>query len=36
MTQHATEVQMPPLSTEQIDDAGLAAVRAWIDALPAP
>lgn len=36
MTQRAAEVQMPPLGTEQIDDAGLAAVRAWIDALPAP
>jgi hypothetical protein len=36
MTQRAAEVQMPPLGTEQIDDAGLTAVRAWIDALPTP
>lgn len=28
--------QMPPLATERIDDAGLAAVRAWIAALPPP
>lgn len=25
------EVQMPPLGTERVDDAGLEAVRAWID-----
>ncbi len=25
--------QMPPLGTEQVDAAGVATVRAWIDAL---
>ncbi len=27
--------QMPPLASELVDDAGIAAVSAWIDALPA-
>ncbi len=36
MAQRAPEVQMPPLGTERLDDTGLAAVRAWIDALPPP
>ena len=26
--------QMPPLGTEQIDELGLATIRAWIDSLP--
>jgi hypothetical protein len=26
--------QMPPLATEVVDDAGVAAVSAWIAALP--
>jgi hypothetical protein len=25
---------MPPLATKVVDDAGLAAVKAWIDSLP--
>jgi hypothetical protein len=28
--------RMPPLATEVVDDAGLAAVSAWIAALPRP
>jgi hypothetical protein len=27
-------LQMPPVGTEFVDDAGLAAVRAWIATLP--
>lgn len=33
MASRAPEVQMPPLATERVDEAGLAAVRAWIAAL---
>ncbi len=35
MTQRASDAQMPPLGTQRVDEAGVAAVRAWIDALPA-
>lgn len=30
------EVGMPPLGTEQVDDFGVSAVRAWISAMSAP
>jgi hypothetical protein len=36
MAQRAPSVQMPPLATEHVDPDGLARVRAWIAALPAP
>jgi hypothetical protein len=26
-------LQMPPIATEQIDDAGMASLRTWIDSL---
>jgi hypothetical protein len=32
-TQRARNVQMPPIATEVVDDAGSALVRAWIEAL---
>jgi mono/diheme cytochrome c family protein len=35
MSTRGTDDQMPPLGTEALDDDGLAAVRAWIAALPA-
>jgi hypothetical protein len=34
MTQRGEKTQMPPLATEQRDDDGIAAVRAWIETLP--
>ena len=34
MSARGTKDQMPPLATEIVDDTGLAAVRAWIAALP--
>ena len=33
MTQRTMMVQMPPLATERTDDAGIALVRSWIQAL---
>jgi len=36
MSVRGTRDQMPPLGTELIDEAGLAAVSRWIDALCAP
>jgi hypothetical protein len=30
------DAQMPPIATKEIDPDGLAAVKAWIDALPPP
>ena len=33
MTQRTVNVQMPPLATEHQDDAGVALVRTWIEAL---
>ena len=33
MTERGPKTQMPPLATEQVDDDGIAAVRAWIEAL---
>lgn len=34
MNARGSNAQMPPLGTEQIDPAGLAAVSNWIDSLP--
>lgn len=34
--QRGSEMQMPPLATHSVDEAGLAAVTAWISSLPAP
>ena len=34
MGQRTQFVQMPPIATEIVDDVGLAAVDAWITALP--
>ncbi len=34
--QRGSEMQMPPLATHTVDDAGVAAVKAWIRSLPAP
>lgn len=34
MSARGTKAQMPPLATKVVDDAGLAAVKAWIDSLP--
>ena len=36
MSSRAGGVQMPPIGTEIADPAGIAAVEAWINALPAP
>jgi hypothetical protein len=36
MSARGTKDEMPPLATEIVDADGLAAVRAWIAALPAP
>jgi mono/diheme cytochrome c family protein len=33
MLQRGPDTQMPPLATEIVDDAGTAAVRAWIESL---
>lgn len=33
MSAHEPKVRMPPIATEQPDTAGIAAVRAWVDAL---
>jgi hypothetical protein len=35
MRARGDDAQMPPLATEVVDAAGLAAVSAWIAALPA-
>jgi hypothetical protein len=35
MSARGSAAQMPPIATEQVDDAGLAAVRAWIGDLTA-
>ena len=32
MTQRTKNVQMPPLGTEHVDDAGVALIRSWIQA----
>jgi hypothetical protein len=34
MTQRGPRTQMPPLASEVVHEEGVAAVRAWIDALP--
>jgi len=34
MGQRTHNVQMPPLATEYVDDAGLAMITAWVQALP--
>jgi len=34
--QRHTDLQMPPLGTHTIDEAGLAEVKAWIQSLPLP
>jgi hypothetical protein len=34
MTQRGPRTQMPPLATEQVDNAGVEHVRAWIESLP--
>lgn len=34
--QRDSAMQMPPLATHTVDEAGLAAVKAWIQSLPAP
>jgi hypothetical protein len=36
MSVRGTRAQMPPIGSEQIDRAGVAAVRTWIDSLTAP
>jgi hypothetical protein len=36
MESRTQTVAMPPLATERVDDAGAAAVRRWIEGLPAP
>ncbi|RYZ04830.1 MAG: hypothetical protein EOO73_21880 [Myxococcales bacterium] len=33
--ERGSEMQMPPLATHSVDEAGLAAVKAWISSLPA-
>jgi hypothetical protein len=35
MSMRGDDNQMPPLATEEVDDTGLAKVRAWIASLPA-
>jgi hypothetical protein len=30
------QAQMPPVGSSQVDDTGMAALRAWIDAMPKP
>ena len=34
MSQRTHNVQMPPLATEYVDDAGLAMMKSWVQALP--
>jgi cytochrome c553 len=33
ISQRAMNVQMPPIATEKVDDAGVALIRAWIQSL---
>ena len=34
MGERGNNAQMPPVATEQVDEEGRAAVRAWLEALP--
>ena len=34
MSHRGDDVQMPPVGTEEVDEGGLAAVRAWVEAMP--
>ncbi len=36
MTRDNSRQEMPPLASKEVDDAGVAAVTAWIDELPKP
>ena len=33
MGQRGNTAQMPPIATHQVDEAGLAALRAWVEGL---
>jgi hypothetical protein len=34
--QRGTNLQMPPLATHVVDDAGLTTLREWVASLPSP